>query len=264
VNLSDIAAMGARPRYVFLSMCLPPETLVETAKGIASGIRDHCRTHGVSILGGNTTRTTGPMVLTATLIGRVEPDDIIRRRGTQYEDGIYVTGRLGEANAGLRLSRTMTLPTSEHPFYPLFQALMDPAPRIEAGRALARTKVVHAMCDVSDGLGRDLSHLLGPEGLGARIEAHLLPISNALRMFARDAGLSAEELALEGGEDYELLFTADPAHEKEVFEACASVVVPVTRIGTVVANPEIEVFMPDGAVISPPEGFDHFAVRSAR
>lgn len=259
VNLSDVAAMGARPRYVLLSMCLPPSLSVETAKGIAAGIRDHCRSHGVAIIGGNTTRIAGPMVLTATLIGRVEPDDIIRRRGTQHEDAIYVTGRLGDANAGLRLVRSMTLPTGDHPLYPLFSALVDPTPRVEAGRALSRTKVVHAMCDVSDGLGRDIYRLLGPEGLGARIDAHALPISSALRTFAADFGLSAEEIALEGGEDYELLFTADPANEREVMRACEGVATPVTRIGTVVAAPEIEIFMPDGSVISPPGGFDHFA-----
>jgi thiamine-monophosphate kinase len=262
VNLSDIAAMGARARYVLLSICVPPSMSVESAKGIASGIREQCRAYGVSIIGGNTTRTTGPIVLTATLIGRVEPDDIIRRRGTLHEDGIYVTGRLGEANAGLRLVKTQTLPTADHPLYQLFSALVDPVPRIEAGRALARTKAVHAMCDVSDGLGRDIVRLLAPEGLGARIEAHTLPISNALELFAKDAGLSPEELALEGGEDYELLFTADPALEKEVIEACAGVATPVTRIGTVIAAPEIEIFMSDGSVIAPPSGFDHFAAGS--
>lgn len=262
VNLSDIAAMGARPRYGLLSICLPPSLPVETAKGIAAGIRDHCRSHGVSIIGGNTTRIAGPMVLTATLIGRAEPDDLIRRRGTQHEDGIYVTGRLGDANAGLRLVRSKirsTFKTGEHPFSALFSALTDPQPRVEAGRALSRTRAVHAMCDVSDGLGRDLYRLLAPEGLGARIEAHALPISSALRAFAAESKLSAEEIALEGGEDYELLFTADPANEREVMRACEGVATPVTRIGTVVASPEIEIFMPDGSVIAPPGGFDHFA-----
>jgi thiamine-monophosphate kinase len=258
VNLSDIAAMGARPRYVLLSVCFPTETTFELARAIASGVREQCRSHGVAIIGGNTTRTSGPIVLSATLIGRCEPDDLIRRRGTLHEDAIYVTGRLGDANAGLRLIREMTLPTGEHPLYPLFAALVDPVPRIEAGRALARTKLVHAMCDVSDGLGRDIQRLLGPEGLGARIEGHMLPMSNALKMFASDAGISPELIALEGGEDYELLFTADAKDEKEIVGALAGVATPVTRIGTVTASREIEIFMPDGSVISPPAGWDHF------
>jgi thiamine-monophosphate kinase len=259
VNLSDVAAMGARARYVLLSICFPRKTPIETARGIALGIREQCRTHGVAIIGGNTTRIDGPIVLTATLLGRVEPDDIIRRRGTQNEDAIYVTGRLGDANAGLRMVQSRKAASSgDAPFYPLFSALVDPVPRVEAGRALAKSKVVHAMCDVSDGLGRDLQRLLKPEGLGARIEGQLLPISSAMRTFAEENGLSAEELAVEGGEDYELLFTADPHHEKEIIAALANVATPVTRIGTVIVRQEIEIFLSDGTVISPPEGFDHF------
>jgi thiamine-monophosphate kinase len=263
VNLSDIAAMGARPRYVLLSVTIPPDFTVEGAKAIASGICDQCRSHGVAIIGGNTTRTSGPLVLTATLIGRAEPNELIRRRGTQHQDAVFVTGSLGDANAGLRLIRDQTLPTGEHPLFPLFSALIDPVPRIEAGRALARTGLVHAMCDVSDGLGRDLLRLLVPEGLGARIDAHALPISAALRSWAREEKLSPEIIALEGGEDYELLFTASPEYEREIFEVLHEIAVPVTRIGTVISSPEIEIFMPDGSVIAPPAGFDHFAAAQA-
>lgn len=144
----------------------------------------------------------------------------------------------------------------------MFSALVDPTPRVEAGRALAKSKVIHAMCDVSDGLGRDLHRLLTPEGLGARLDGHSLPISPAMRKFAEENGLSAEEIAVEGGEDYELLFTADPQHEREIITALSNVATPVTRIGTVIVRPEIEVFLSDGTVVSPAEGFDHFGSKS--
>ncbi|MCK6549965.1 thiamine-phosphate kinase [Myxococcota bacterium] len=262
VNLSDLAAMGARPKFALLSVTMPPSTLADVARGIASGIREHARLHGVTIIGGNTTRTTGPMVLTAILIGRCEPDQLVRRRGTQLGDALFVTGQVGSANGGLRVAkRGGPLPGGDHPFYPLVSALLDPVPRVSAGRALAKQHLVHAMCDVSDGLGRDLRRLLEPEGLGARIEAHNLPMSDALRQLAAGMGTSPELMALEGGEDYELLFTADPHDEREIVRVLAEVGTPVTRIGTVIAERELEVFMPDGSVISPPSGYDHFPKR---
>ncbi len=258
VNLSDVAAMGARPRYVLLSITMASTVAVEVAAGIATGIRDQCRAYGLTVIGGNTSKTTGPMVLTATLIGRVHPDDIVRRRGTLVGDALYVTGTLGDANGGLRIATRGTVPSTDDPRFPLFSALVEPVARVDAGRLLAKTHLVHAMCDVSDGIGRDLTRLLGPEGLGAHVDAHRLPISPALQAYAVDTGENTELIALEGGEDYELLFSADPDHEREIIEALRPVSIEVTRIGTATASKEIEVFMSDGSVISPPEGYDHF------
>lgn len=258
VNLSDIAAMGARPRYVLLSVTVPRSTMVETATLIADGIREQCRAHVVTVIGGNTTRTKGAMVLTATAIGRVLTNEILTRRGTAAGDALYVTGHIGDANAGLKLSRSGRVPDPRDPLYPLFSALVDPAPRIGAGRALAKTGLVHAMCDVSDGLGRDLRRLLGPEGLGARIDARSLPISAALRRFAEESGEVAELIGLEGGEDYELVFSADLAQEAALFEALACTETPLSRIGFATASKEIEVLMPDGSSIPLPPGYDHF------
>jgi thiamine-monophosphate kinase len=258
VNLSDIAAMGARPRYVLLSVTMPDSTDVELARAIADGVREQARAHGVAILGGNTTRTAGPIVLTATLIGRAEPQELIKRRGTQCGDAIFVTGRLGDAAAGLRLALAGVRPYAGHPYFALWQAQVDPTPRVDAGRALAKAGVAHAMCDVSDGLGRDLARLLEPEGLGAHVEAHALPISEPLRSFTDENGLSAELIALEGGEDYELVFTAAPEDEKEIVRVLAESGTPVARIGTVTATRDIDVFLSDGTVIAPPSGFDHF------
>lgn len=258
VNLSDIAAMGARPRYALLSISVPGEVRVDVVQRIAAGIREMCKLHGVAVFGGNVSRIRGPMVLTATIIGRAEPGEIVRRRGTQAGDAIFVTGHLGQARAGLALVQSGWRPARMDPRYPLFEALVDPQPRVLAGRALSRPSLLHAMCDVSDGFGRDLRRMLVPEGLGARIEATSLPISAALRAYAASAGLEPEQLALEGGEDYELLFTADPHDERPIVEACASAGTPVARVGTVTVDPELEVIMPDGSVVPLPSGFTHF------
>jgi thiamine-monophosphate kinase len=257
INMSDLAAMGARPRYILLSVTMSPEVGIETAEAIAGGIREKSRAHGVTIIGGNTARIEGPMVLSATIIGRAPPEELVRRRGTLMGDALFVTGRLGDANAGLRLARSGRIPEPGDRLHSLFSALVDPIARVSAGRALGKSGLIHAMCDISDGFGRDVGRLLAPEGLGAHIDANALPISEALSSYAEETGESAEMIALEGGEDYELLFAADPDHEKDIIEVLAETATPVARIGQVTAG-EMEVFLSDGSVIAPPEGWDHF------
>ncbi len=258
VNLSDVAAMGARSRYVLLSITLPSSTKIDVAESIAAGIQEACKAHGVAVIGGNTTRTQGPMVLTATLIGRTQPDEIARRRGTQLGDAIFVTGHLGDAKAGLHMVQTQGIPSAANPWRPLYEALTAPKARTNAGRELARTHLVHAMCDVSDGFSQDLRRLLVPEGLGARIDAAELPISTAMRSYSQEYGFSPERWALEGGEDYELLFTADPHDAPHITSLCASCGTPVSCVGTVTASTDLEAIMSDGSVQNLPMGFSHF------
>lgn len=263
VNLSDIAAMGVRPRYALVSVAIPPSTPVRAVRQIAEGIHEQCAEHRTRVIGGNTARTYGPMVLTATLLGTAKAKRIVSRRGARPGDAVFVTGTLGDANGGLRLTRARSVPARSDPMFPLYSALVDPLPRVAAGRALSKSRLAHAMCDVSDGLGRDLRRLLSPVGLGARIAAGALPISEALRAFAARSGLSAEALALEGGEDYELLFTADPRSEHEIVEVLSRIATPVSRIGEVTRSPSIEVSAADGAVAALPQGFDHFGAEGS-
>lgn len=258
VSLSDVAAMGATARYLLLSVCLPPETEIRWVVQLTAGIREICRAHGVAVIGGNTTRIQGPVVLTSTVIGRIQPPELIRRRGSLLGDAIFVTGRLGEARAGLELLQAGLRPGPEDSASSLVAALIDPQPRLKAGRRLAEAHLAHAMCDVSDGLGRDLRRLLIPEGLGARLEANLLPLSAPLRSFCGQKGRSPIDYALRGGEDYELLFTAAPEDEPAIHEACAQAGTPVSRIGVVTAGPEVEIFLEDGTVLEVPTGFEHF------
>lgn len=258
VNLSDVAAMGGCPRYMLLSICLPPTCRIFTARQIALGIQEACRQHGVAVLGGNTASIQGPMALTATAIGLGEPPELVKRRGARVGDAIFVTGRLGDARAGLQVAQREGSPPADSPLFALYRALIDPQPRIAAGRRLAQARLVHAMCDISDGFGRDLRHLLVPEGLGARIEAHRLPISPALLDFASRFGRSADREALAGGEDYELVFTADPEDEAEIGRVCATVDTPVQRVGMVTQDPRLQVVMRDGSVESLPVGYEHY------
>lgn len=259
VNLSDIAAMGAAPRYALLAVCFPRSTPVALARDIATGVQDMARQHGVAIIGGNVSSSPGPIVLSATLIGRAKPDELVRRRGSQAGDAIFVTGQLGQAKAGLHVMQTVGPLERGDPRGGLVASLTDPQPRVAAGRALARDQLVHAMTDVSDGFASDLAHLLQPEDLGAVIEADALPTSAAFRGYCSARGLSPERMALEGGEDYELLFTAHPREAEAIVAACASVGTPVSRVGTVMPEPTFQARLPGGQLEVLMGGFQHFS-----
>jgi thiamine-monophosphate kinase len=220
--------------------------VVRAVEDIASGIGDLLLEHRVSLIGGNTTRIDGPAVLTATLIGSAPKERLLTRKGSRVGDALFVTGQLGDARAGLLAAqRGISAPE-------LVRAQTEPKPRVHAGIALARLGRVHAACDVSDGLGRDARRLLTADGLGARIE--FLPISPALRAVAPELGVDPARIAASGGEDYELLFTADAADEASIRAACGDT--SVTRIGTVMqADFTLELH---GNSEPLPAGYEHF------
>lgn len=255
VNVSDLAAMGAEPRYLLLSLCLPRETPVERARGIATGIRERVAIHGLQLIGGNVTRTRGPLILGATLIGEAEPSRLLLRTASQVGDAIFVTGTIGDARLGLSAGKEQQRDEQQAE---LLRRQLDPEPRAAAGLALAATGRVHACCDLSDGLGRDLRRMVEPAGLGAIIEASELPLSRALLHVARAQGLDPVQEAVAGGEDYELLLTAPPEAEAELCAACSSAGVPLKRIGRVTREPEL--LLDAGGHHAPlAGGFDHFA-----
>lgn len=258
VNLSDLAAMGAAPRWALLSVVIAGEAPEELARELGEGARAQAGEHGVTIIGGNVSRTRGPTVLTAVLIGAARPERLVRRRGARPGDGIFVTGSLGDARGGLMRALRRGRPEDGDPAMPLLRALVDPVPRVSAGLVLAERGLARSMCDVSDGFTRDLGRLLVADGLGARIEAAALPISEALRAFADGAAEDPLALALAGGEDYELLFTSDPSGAAEVRAALAGVGTPVTEVGRVTAEPGLRIVAQDGTLLAPPGGHDHF------
>ena len=234
VNASDLASMGVAPRYTLLSVHLPLAMEWTLAEAIASGVFEACREHGISIIGGNVTRSPGPIVLAATMTGSAAPSVLLRRGESRVGDTIFVTRTLGDAAAGLIAKEGA-----------LLDALVDPVPRVTAGVALGESGLVHSMCDISDGLARDLSEVLA-DGQGASIDVEALPISDALRAFAEDEAI---RYALKGGEDYELLFTA----ASEAAAALGSIA-PLTAIGVVTDTGELRTT--GGARVE--GGFDHF------
>lgn len=259
INVSDIAAMGALPRYAFLSCTLPRDLPQKTLTSLARGLHDRCAREGIAILGGNVSSSPGPLVLTATLIGRCDHDRIVRRRGAHAGDDVWVTGTLGASAAGLHRALEKGPPEPQEPERVLYEAWMHPPSRVKVAHRLAKAGAPNAMCDLSDGLARDLTSLLRPEGLGARIRASWLPVHPATRAYAGLSGRDALAWALDGGEGYELLFTAAPDDHDYIVDLCRQEATPVHRIGVVTPEPELLcVSDADDVIRTLTGGFDHF------
>ncbi len=252
VNLSDLAAMGARPLGFTLALALPAADEAWLAP-FARGLFALADAHHCPLVGGDTTR--GPLTLSLTVFGEVRPGRALRRDAARAGDDLWLSGRTGEARLALALRRGEPWARGE---LAAVQDRMDrPTPRLALGQALAATEGVRAALDVSDGLLGDLGQILQASGLGAAIDAEALPVAPAL------AALDAEhrlDCLLAGGDDYELLFTADPSAHAAVLAAGASAGVAVTRVGRLRSAPGWRVLDAQGHDLTiRARGFDHFA-----
>jgi thiamine-monophosphate kinase len=258
VNISDIAAMGGAPRFALISLLLPLDLALETLEGIYAGLEEEAARFGVALVGGNITRAD-MLALDITLLGMAVRDRLLRRDTAKAGDALLVTGTLGAAAAGLRVMQHPALAArvAAEVAAPLLAAQRTPTPRIAAGQWLAAQGVVAGL-DLSDGLAADLAHLCVASGVGAEIDVAALPMLPATRVLADAAGVDARDLALYGGEDYELLIAAPPALATRIIaDAHGAIGIPVTMIGHILAEPGL--FRRDAATRLPlePRGWDH-------
>jgi thiamine-monophosphate kinase len=251
VNLSDLAAMGASPRWATLSMALPQadETWLQKFSAGFFALADR---HSVELVGGDTTR--GPLNLCVTIMGEVPQGAALRRSGARAGDDIWVSGRLGDAALALaHLQGKVQL--SDQGFSACAPALHQPIPRVALGLALRG--VAHSAIDISDGLLADLGHILECSNVGAWIQFEALPVSPALHPYLAQA--IGKHCALSGGDDYELCFTAPVARRSAVDDISRQLNLPLTRIGVIVAGGGCDMYAADGSVINIEEsGYDHF------
>lgn len=250
VNLSDVAAMGGTPASAFLSMALPPDLEASWLDDFSTGLDALATAAGCALLGGDTTRSPGPVVINLTVMGHAPPGTVKRRDAAKPGDAICVTGTLGNAAAALRLLQEARLhePPSEDEAH-LLAALHTPRPHLTEGRQLAAHRGVHAMMDISDGLNTDLVRLMRASGCGARVALETLPISPTLRRVSEAHGWDAVQQAVAGGEEYCLLLTADPEAVEDL---------PVQIVGEVL-EAEGVIYTRGGApVTSTGGGFSHF------
>jgi thiamine-monophosphate kinase len=241
VNLSDVAAMGGRARYATVSLALPADLTLGFLDGIYDGLLERASGSGVAIVGGNVAATGGPMVVDVTLLGDAGRS-VLRRAGARAGDLVAVTGTLGGAAAGLRLLRDSVRLRAgggldwSGPWAHLraddveraVRAHLDPAPPVALGAALGGAGLVHAAIDLSDGLSGDLLHVCEESGVTAEVDAEALPIDPAAARIGEDGGLA---LALDGGEDYQLLLAVPEAGLPALRALAAASKAAVTVIG---------------------------------
>jgi thiamine-monophosphate kinase len=235
-NLSDIAAMGAFPRFLLVDVAIPsslsPRDLLQFYRGLSA----LCRQHRVVLIGGDTSGSRAGLFIAVTAIGRTDRQAVLRR-GAKPGDCLFVSGTVGDSLAGLALlGRPMrktrrSARLSAFHRETLLRRHRRPSPQVALGYALGRRRLATAMIDLSDGLSGDLSHLCRHSRVGVLVEAAALPISGALLSYAEGTGRSPVDLALQGGEDYELLFTVDPRHRQAVLALGRLLNVRLTEIG---------------------------------
>lgn len=270
VNLSDLAAMGAEPRWALVSLMLPPgHVTADELERIYGGMRALARRYGVAIVGGNIAATSGPLILDVTALGRVRRGAEVRRAGGQPGDVLLVVGTLGAAQAGLLALVKAPGNTRQAQLAPdmlaqVRAAMVAPVPQVAAGSALAATGALGAMLDVSDGLAADLAHLCAASGTGAVLEAARIPISSAAVAVARAYGRDPLALALHGGEDYALLCAVRPERVASARDAVRSAGGEAHIVGELTAAAEgLRLRRPNGQ-LQPlePGGWDHLRLQS--
>ncbi|AMO38423.1 thiamine-phosphate kinase [Thauera humireducens] len=253
VNVSDLAAMGAEPRWAFLALALPAADDAWIA-AFARGLFACAEAFGVDLAGGDTTR--GPLNLSVTIIGEVPAGKAITRAGARAGDELWISGQPGLAALGLAALRgEVALDAAGHAR--CVDALQRPLPRVELGLQLR--SLATAMLDVSDGLLGDLAHILERSGVGAIVEVNALPLC-ALRATGADAA-TARRCLLSGGDDYELLFTAPVGARPALRELSTRLGLPLHRIGQITGQTGDCLLRESDGMLAPASasGYDHFA-----
>lgn len=261
VNLSDIAAMGATPRFATLSLSAPADAEVAWIEEMYRGIADLASEAGVAIVGGNTSRSPYGLRLDIGVIGSVAPEELLRRRGARPGDQVLVTSTVGDAYCGLECVFNPTLPVEPDLRCALIERYRRPTLRMRTARWIARSGAATAMIDISDGLAADLGHICEASGVGVEIQAGVLPISEEVTRFSRHTDRPPHYFGLVGGDDYGLLLTARPDRVSDLIEEVrrqtGHVLAP---IGQVIDGPDRALVLPDGrrVALSSFAGWRHF------
>ena len=259
VNVSDLAAMGARPRAALLSLALPDELPIAVIDGLLDGILVLAAAQRIVLVGGNITRSPGPMMIDVTATGSVRPRRILRRSTARRGDEVYVTGTLGDAAAGLQQLR------SDTPALPrCIDRYLHPEPRVRVGMLLGSARAATACIDLSDGLADGAQQISRASGVGMTIDADAVPLDSATRAWFAARGTDPLAAAMAGGDDYELLFTARPAHRGRLRGVRNTLgALPITRIGVVTKEPGVRLRHANGVITEVGGGYEHFRPPSA-
>ena len=268
-NLSDIAAMGGRPRWALVSLALRPDLTVGFVEDLYSGMAELAKQYNVVIVGGDTCSSPERMVIDISILGEASRYEVAYRSGAREGDIILVTGYLGQAAAGLAMLKTREMIPPKDGLEVLHQAHLAPEPRVRESAELMRSGLVGAMNDISDGLTSELYEIIQASGCGARIWADRLPIDSPTAYLAQHLGVNPLDWALYGGEDFELLLTIKggkgfPLKVKQLANSVKKVTgTPLSIIGRIMPiSEEMSVVLPDGKIeYVKPGGYNHFSHR---
>ena len=261
VNLSDLAAMGAEPRAALLSLLLPDDLDVGTIDGLMDGLLALAARYRVVLVGGNISRTTGPLTIDVTATGSVRPRRVLTRAGARPGDEVYVTGTLGNAATGLELLRAGGIADST--LQGCIERYLRPDPRVRAGTLLGRNRAASSCMDLSDGLGDAVRQIAEASGVGLTIDAAELPVADEVKKWHRDNCRDLLQTALKAGDDYELLFTSRPS-QRGRFRSVVKQIgdLRVTRIGVVTKARDVLLSTESGKH-ELPQGYEHWGAPSA-
>lgn len=253
VNLSDIAAMGGEAQYFLLSISRPKTLSDSFLTELLTGMLELAQTHQVTLIGGDTSASSDKLFLNLTILGKCQSGKAIRRSGAKAGDEVYITGQIGASALGLELLQQgkrlgdNNLTDIENR---ALLAHLKPTPRLTFGKALGTENIATAMIDISDGLSSDLGHICEESNVGAKIDLNFLPIFSTASL----------NQALNGGEDYELLFTVSPENSTKLIELAKLFPdLPITKIGVITSD--LDRWLTQGERKTPllAKGYDHFA-----
>ena len=259
VNLSDLAAMGATPHAILLSLCLPSGLPLTDFDNLIEGVVAETSASKSSLVGGNITASPGPLVINVTAIGSAHPRRLLGRGGGRPGDELFVTGSIGAAAAGLdMLQRLSAGQQTDSQIAACIERYHVPPNRVACGRVVAGDRAASACMDLSDGLADAVRQLAEASGTGAALTAHSIPVDEAAAAWWTRSGADPVRKAITGGEDYELLFSVPPKRRRAFASAMTKAgSVPVTKVGVLTAATPY-VLTQGESTQDLPEGFEHF------
>ncbi len=266
-NLSDLAAMGATPRYALVAVALGPKATARDAKNLYRGIQEGCTSAKTMVIGGDTSASHNSLFVCLTVLGEAKPASVLTRSGARQGDALYVTGTLGDSYAGREIlqDRTIRARVMDRDRDQLVTRHIQPTARLVESRALVAARVANAAIDISDGLAGDLRRLCTESRVGALVDLRRLPVSQSLLAYSRARRKDPFHYAMTGGEDYELLFTV-PREKVVQVEGLIRRGLCATAIGRITtARQGVRVIAVDGKCrILHAHGYEHLIAKNGR
>lgn len=264
VSISDIAAMGGRPRHVLISLAIPAGHDVERLEALYAGVRDVCDAYGCHVIGGDIVKTDGPFVISVTLLGEVPGGEELRRSTARPGDLVFLTGSVGSSAAGLHyVQHGGDANLSGEQAARLLRAHQRPEPQVEAGRLLRESGACTSLNDVSDGVASESNEIAKASGVRLVLDAGKLPFDPGVLQYAKLRGADPLEWGLYGGEDYQLIGTLRAERADEVRQSFQEKGLTLFLIGRVEAGRGVILSREGEEQVLTPRGFNHFRERES-